>query len=103
MTEPRMPVQLPDIGRCAWRDVTSPLRSFWDDWRLVAGGSIRKIRRVLKNLHLYPDGNAFYLKQKLAGKIGVETTNVILGNGSNEINEFVGHAFMGPGGVVGTA
>ena len=30
-------------------------------------------------------------------KIGIETANVILGNGSNEIIEFVGHAFMGPG------
>ena len=59
--------------------------------------ALAAMEHVLKNLHLYPDGNAFYLKQKLAGKIGVETANVIFGNGSNEIIEFVGHAFMGPG------
>ncbi len=59
--------------------------------------ALAAMEHVLKNLHLYPDGNAFYLKQKLAGKIGVETANIILGNGSNEIIEFVGHAFMGPG------
>lgn len=59
--------------------------------------ALAAMEHVLKNLHLYPDGNAFYLKQKLAAKIGVETANVILGNGSNEIIEFVGHAFMGPG------
>ncbi|HMP84711.1 MAG TPA: histidinol-phosphate transaminase, partial [Verrucomicrobiota bacterium] len=47
--------------------------------------------------HLYPDGNAFYLKQKLAAKLHVEPSNLILGNGSNEIIEFVGHAYMGPG------
>jgi histidinol-phosphate aminotransferase len=52
---------------------------------------------VLKNLHLYPDGNAFYLKQKLADKLGVEPSNLILGNGSNEIIEFVGHALMESG------
>jgi histidinol-phosphate aminotransferase len=55
------------------------------------------MERVLKNLHLYPDGNAFHLKQKLADKLGVEPGNLILGNGSNEIIEFVGHALMTPG------
>ena len=59
--------------------------------------ALAAMEHVLKNLHLYPDGNAFYLKQKLAGKLGVETANIILGNGSNEIIEFVGHAFMRPG------
>jgi histidinol-phosphate aminotransferase len=59
--------------------------------------ALAAMQKVLANLHLYPDGNAFYLKQKLAEKLGVETNNVILGNGSNEIIEFVGHAMMGPG------
>jgi len=55
------------------------------------------MREVIANLHLYPDGNAFYLKQALAKKLGVQTSNLILGNGSNEIIEFVGHAYMAPG------
>lgn len=55
------------------------------------------MRDVIANLHLYPDGNAFYLKQALAKKLGVHTPNLILGNGSNEIIEFVGHAYMAPG------
>jgi len=38
--------------------------------------------------HLYPDGNAFYLKRRLAEKLGVDPTHLILGNGSNEIIEF---------------
>jgi histidinol-phosphate aminotransferase len=59
--------------------------------------ALAAMQKVLANLHLYPDGNAFYLKQKLAEKLGVETNNVILGNGSNEIIEFVGHAMMSPG------
>jgi len=44
--------------------------------------------------HLYPDGNAFYLKRRLAEKLGVDPTHLILGNGSNEIIEFLGHALM---------
>src|SRR5438477_4451026 len=59
--------------------------------------ALAAMETVLKNLHLYPDGNAFCLKQKLARKLGVEPKNLILGNGSNEIIEFVGHALMRPG------
>ena len=59
--------------------------------------ALAAMERVLKNLHLYPDGTAFYLKQKLADKLGLEPRHLILGNGSNEIIEFVGHALMAPG------
>lgn len=59
--------------------------------------ALAAMRHVLENLHLYPDGNSFYLKRKLADKLGIRTENLILGNGSNEIIEFVGHALMRPG------
>jgi len=58
------------------------------------------MEKSLGQLNLYPDGNAFYLKQKLAAQHGVEPANLILGNGSNEIIEFVGHALLGPGAEV---
>jgi histidinol-phosphate aminotransferase len=59
--------------------------------------ALTAMQKALAGLNLYPDGNAYYLKQKLAGKLGVESTNLIFGNGSNEIIEFVGHALLGPG------
>lgn len=59
--------------------------------------ALAAMEKVLAKLNLYPDGNAFYLKQRLAEKLGVQTANLILGNGSNEIIEFVGHAYMSPG------
>jgi histidinol-phosphate aminotransferase len=55
------------------------------------------MQKVLASLNLYPDGNAFYLKQKLAAKLGLEPAHLIFGNGSNEIIEFVGHAYLAPG------
>jgi histidinol-phosphate aminotransferase len=58
--------------------------------------ALAAMQKVLANLNLYPDGNAFYLKQKLAEKLGVQPANLVLGNGSNEIIEFVGHALMAP-------
>jgi histidinol-phosphate aminotransferase len=59
--------------------------------------ALAAMQRVLAQLHLYPDGNAFYLKEKLAKKLGLEPRHFILGNGSCEIIEFVGHALMEPG------
>ena len=59
--------------------------------------AIAAMQKVLANLNLYPDGNVFYLKQKLAAKLGVEPANLIFGNGSNEIIEFVSHALLAPG------
>src|SRR5277367_5194612 len=58
--------------------------------------AIAAMQKSLAGVNLYPDGNAFYLKQKLAAKLGVETANLILGNGSNEIIEFVAHALLTP-------
>ena len=58
------------------------------------------MRQALKQVNLYPDGNAFYLKQKLAAKLGVTPANLILGNGSNEVIELIGHALLVPGAEV---
>ncbi len=55
------------------------------------------LREAIPSVNLYPDGNAFYLKNKLAAKLGVEPANLVLGNGSNELLEFVAHALLGPG------
>ncbi len=55
------------------------------------------MQKAIAGVNLYPDGNAFYLKQKLAAKLGVEPANLVLGNGSNEIIEFVAHALLAPG------
>jgi histidinol-phosphate aminotransferase len=58
--------------------------------------ALAAMETALQSLHLYPDGNAFYLKRALAQRLGVDAGNLILGNGSNEIIEFIGHALMAP-------
>jgi len=58
--------------------------------------ALKAMRQALRAVNLYPDGNAFYLKHKLAAKLGVTPANLILGNGSNEIIELIGHALLGP-------
>jgi histidinol-phosphate aminotransferase len=58
--------------------------------------ALAAIRKALNQVNLYPDGNAFYLKQKLAAKLEATPGNLILGNGSNEILELLGHALLSP-------
>ncbi len=56
--------------------------------------AVQAMRAALENAHLYPDGSGFYLCKAIAAKLGLAPENVILGNGSNEALEFVGHAFL---------
>lgn len=58
--------------------------------------AIAAMRKAVTQVHLYPDGNSFYLKRKLAEKLGVSPANLILGSGSNEILELIGHALLSP-------
>lgn len=52
---------------------------------------------ALKQAHLYPDGACCQLRQAIAEVRGVNEDAIIIGNGSNEIIELLGHAFLGPG------
>jgi histidinol-phosphate aminotransferase len=56
--------------------------------------AIEAMRAALENAHLYPDGGGFYLRDALAGNLRVARENIILANGSNEVIEFLGHAFL---------
>jgi len=56
--------------------------------------ALAAMRKALLQANLYPDGNAYYLKQKLAARLGLTPAHLLLGNGSNEIIEFLGHALL---------
>lgn len=58
--------------------------------------ALAAIQQAAAQTHLYPDGNAYHLKERLAARLGVEPRHLILGNGSNEIIEFIGHALLEP-------
>jgi len=59
--------------------------------------AIQAMGAALENGQLYPDGGGFYLRSALAARLGFARENIILGNGSNEVIEFLGHAFLNPG------
>ena len=47
-------------------------------------------------VHLYPDGNAYYLKRDLAQHIGISEEHLILGNGSNDVLQLIAEAYVAP-------
>jgi histidinol-phosphate aminotransferase len=65
--------------------------------------AIEAMQQAVQQVHIYPDGASYRLRQALAKKHGVEMENLILGCGSNEIIEFIGHAFLKPGDQIITA
>ena len=65
--------------------------------------ALAAMREALDRAHFYPDGGGWALRGAIADKLGLDRENVVLGNGSNEIIEFIGHAFLRPGDEVVTA
>lgn len=66
-------------------------------------GASPKVRAALgraltdTDLARYPDGAGFRLRRRLAELHGVAPERITLGNGSNDILEFVARVFLGPG------
>ena len=58
--------------------------------------AVAAIQEALTTLHDYPDGGAFYLKQKLAGFLNVEQEQLLFGNGTNELLEMIIRTCMRP-------
>jgi histidinol-phosphate aminotransferase len=65
--------------------------------------AVKAMQEALLNAHYYPDGGGYHLRVGIAEKFDVSIDNVMLGNGSNEIIEFLGHAFLRPGDNIVTA
>lgn len=66
-------------------------------------GPSPKVRAALaefvsnSDLALYPDGGGFRLKAAVAKMHGIDASRVTLGNGSNDMLEFLGRIYLGPG------
>jgi histidinol-phosphate aminotransferase len=53
--------------------------------------------KALEQGHLYPDGGCYALRNRLAAFHGLAPGQFVVGNGSNEIIELLGHVFLNPG------
>ncbi len=52
------------------------------------------MREAIDSAHIYPDGGGYKLRSAIAEKLGFNISNIILGNGSNEIIELLCHTFL---------
>jgi histidinol-phosphate aminotransferase len=59
--------------------------------------AVEAMAQALSGLHRYPDGAGFVLRTALAERYGLVPEQIVLGNGSNEIIEFLCRAFLRPG------
>ena len=59
--------------------------------------AVQAIMNKVHTLHRYPDGSGYYLKSKLGEKYNVSPSQIILGNGSNELIELVIRTFLSAG------
>ncbi|MBI2880492.1 MAG: histidinol-phosphate transaminase [Candidatus Tectomicrobia bacterium] len=59
--------------------------------------AVQALKDALKGLHRYPDGSGYYLKRALAERFGLTPGHFTLGNGTNEVLENIGKAFLDPG------
>lgn len=68
-------------------------------------GASPRVNEVLRDffsanptaISLYPDGNGFVLKNKLAETLAVDVRQITLGNGSNDVLDMIARVFLGPG------
>lgn len=65
--------------------------------------AVAAILTMLQNLHRYPDGASYALTEAVARWIGAQPDEIVLGNGSNEVIEFLVKAFVGTGDAVITS
>ena len=56
-----------------------------------------KMNSLSSELNRYPDGNAHELKEAISKKYNVDSNQITIGNGSNDLIEFVSRCFLGEG------
>lgn len=59
--------------------------------------AMKVLKGGIKNLNLYPDDNCYYLTKALAQRLKIKEQELIMGNGSVEILDFITKAFVNPG------
>ena len=55
------------------------------------------MRKAIEEAHLYPDGSGYELKAALAKKWNVTMESIVIGNGSNDLLDYIAMAYLAPG------
>ncbi len=58
---------------------------------------IEAMKKSLAAVNRYPDGGSTFLKEKIADKLGVSASTVVVGQGSNELLRLLANVLLNPG------
>lgn len=59
--------------------------------------ALEAMRDIERDLNRYPDGEGYHLKNALSERLSVSRSEILLGNGSNELLDIAARTFMRPG------
>jgi histidinol-phosphate aminotransferase len=94
--EPGRPIE--DVAREMGLDPTGIIKLASNENPLgPSPRALAAMTQALQDAHLYPDGGCIKLRERLARQQGVEPDRIVVGNGSNELIELLGHLFLSPG------
>ena len=62
-----------------------------------ANSAIKAVQQHVASAHLYPDSGGYNLKKVLASALDLTPEMITLGNGSNDVLDLLGRAFIRPG------
>ncbi len=94
--EPGKPIE--DVARELGLDPTSIIKLASNENAFGTSPlAIEAAREALEQSEMYPDGGCYRLREKLAEKWQFAPDQFVIGNGSNEILELLGHVFLRPG------
>ena len=94
--EPGRPIE--DVARELGLDPTGIIKMASNENPLgTSPKALAAMRKALDGAALYPDGGCIALREKLAARHGISPDQIVVGNGSNELLEMLGHVFLRPG------
>ncbi len=59
--------------------------------------AVEAIKKEAENINIYPDAGANLLREKLAKKYNIDSAQIVMGNGGEEILKMIPHTFINPG------
>ncbi|MFP4466286.1 MAG: histidinol-phosphate transaminase [Candidatus Goldiibacteriota bacterium] len=59
--------------------------------------AVKAMQKAAENINYYPESSAYYLRKELAKHLKVKTDMLVLGNGSNELEQLITEAFVSEG------
>ncbi len=59
--------------------------------------AVAALHEACGGINRYPDGSGHYLRHAIAGRLGLDPTRIVLGNGSTELLEILAKAYLAAG------